>query len=66
VWATRADLTWHDGAGLDAFLDTAATQRRESGRRVPSYEFYVGTLYRHGLFNADPHPGNLLFAPDGT
>ena len=57
--------TWHDGAGLDAFLDTAAyaAERVRAARAL--YEFYVGTLYRHGLFNADPHPGNLLFAPDG-
>jgi predicted unusual protein kinase regulating ubiquinone biosynthesis (AarF/ABC1/UbiB family) len=56
---------WHDGAGLDAFLDTAAyaAERVRAARAL--YEFYVGTLYRHGLFNADPHPGNLLFAPDG-
>jgi predicted unusual protein kinase regulating ubiquinone biosynthesis (AarF/ABC1/UbiB family) len=57
--------TWHDGAGLDAFLGTAAyaAERVRAARAL--YEFYVGTLYRHGLFNADPHPGNLLFAPDG-
>jgi predicted unusual protein kinase regulating ubiquinone biosynthesis (AarF/ABC1/UbiB family) len=56
---------WHDGAGLDAFLGTAicAAERVRAARAL--YEFYVGTLYRHGLFNADPHPGNLLFAPDG-
>ena len=29
------------------------------------YEFYLGSLYRHGLFNADPHPGNLLFEAHG-
>jgi predicted unusual protein kinase regulating ubiquinone biosynthesis (AarF/ABC1/UbiB family) len=57
--------TWHDGAGLDAFLGKAAfaAERVRAARAL--YEFYVGTLYRHGLFNADPHPGNLLFAPDG-
>ena len=57
--------TWHDGAGLDAFLGTAvyAAERTRAARAL--YEFYVGTLYRHGLCNADPHPGNLLFAPDG-
>jgi predicted unusual protein kinase regulating ubiquinone biosynthesis (AarF/ABC1/UbiB family) len=29
------------------------------------FEFYVGTLYRHGLYNCDPHPGNYLFLDDG-
>lgn len=57
--------TWHEGAGLEAFLGSAvfAAERVRAARAL--YEFYVGTLYRHGLFNADPHPGNLLFAPDG-
>jgi predicted unusual protein kinase regulating ubiquinone biosynthesis (AarF/ABC1/UbiB family) len=57
--------TWHDGANLEAFLGSAsyAAERVRAARAL--YEFYVGTLYRHGLFNADPHPGNLLFAPDG-
>jgi predicted unusual protein kinase regulating ubiquinone biosynthesis (AarF/ABC1/UbiB family) len=57
--------TWHDGAGLEVFLGTAAyaAERVRAARAL--YEFYVGTLYRHGLFNADPHPGNLLFALDG-
>ncbi|HZT66591.1 MAG TPA: AarF/ABC1/UbiB kinase family protein [Acidimicrobiales bacterium] len=30
------------------------------------FRFAIGTLRRHGLFNADPHPGNYLFHPDGT
>jgi predicted unusual protein kinase regulating ubiquinone biosynthesis (AarF/ABC1/UbiB family) len=30
------------------------------------YRFTLGSLRRHGRFNADPHPGNYLFHPDGT
>ena len=30
------------------------------------FRFVYASLYRHGLFNADPHPGNYLFHPDGT
>lgn len=29
------------------------------------FRFYVGTFYRCGFFNNDPHPGNLLFHDDG-
>ena len=57
--------TWHEGAGLEAFLvSQPPTEARERAARA-LYEFYVGTLYRHGLFNADPHPGNLLFSAEG-
>ncbi|MGI5860499.1 MAG: ABC1 kinase family protein [Myxococcales bacterium] len=56
--------TWHDGLGLEPFLAQASAGARELAARS-LYEFYVGALYRYGLFNADPHPGNLLFAPDG-
>jgi predicted unusual protein kinase regulating ubiquinone biosynthesis (AarF/ABC1/UbiB family) len=30
------------------------------------FRFVSASLHRHGLFNADPHPGNYLFHPDGT
>ncbi len=57
--------TWSEGASLEAFLQSrpSADARERAARAL--YEFYVGTLYRHGLFNADPHPGNLLFSPEG-
>ncbi|HEX6393815.1 MAG TPA: AarF/ABC1/UbiB kinase family protein [Acidimicrobiales bacterium] len=29
------------------------------------FRFVYTSLYRHGLFNADPHPGNFLFHEDG-
>jgi hypothetical protein len=38
---------------------------RNQAGRAP-YDFYVGTLYRNRLFNADPHPGNLLFHAGGA
>jgi predicted unusual protein kinase regulating ubiquinone biosynthesis (AarF/ABC1/UbiB family) len=28
--------------------------------------FVYDSIYRHGLYNADPHPGNYLFHSDGT
>ncbi len=30
------------------------------------YRFCFGSLYRHGLFNGDPHPGNYLLLDDGS
>ena len=30
------------------------------------FRFVFASLNRHGLFNADPHPGNYLFHDDGT
>jgi predicted unusual protein kinase regulating ubiquinone biosynthesis (AarF/ABC1/UbiB family) len=30
------------------------------------YRFTLGSLRRLGMFNADPHPGNYLFHPDGS
>lgn len=55
---------WREGMGWEQFLATAAPPaRNRAGRAL--YTFYVGTLYRHGLFNGDPHPGNLLFDSDG-
>jgi predicted unusual protein kinase regulating ubiquinone biosynthesis (AarF/ABC1/UbiB family) len=66
-WCGPRVLTtsWHEGSGLEAFLlSQPPSGARERAARA-LYEFYVGTLYRHGLFNADPHPGNLLFSAEG-
>ncbi|MGD0838909.1 MAG: AarF/ABC1/UbiB kinase family protein [Polyangia bacterium] len=57
--------TWHDGLGLEAFLAAAPFQAERVRASRALYEFYVGALYRHRVFNADPHPGNLCFAADG-
>jgi predicted unusual protein kinase regulating ubiquinone biosynthesis (AarF/ABC1/UbiB family) len=55
---------WSDGQPFARFIvDARQDERDVAGRAL--YQFYLGTLYRHGLFNADPHPGNLLFTPGG-
>ena len=56
---------WCDGQVLEDYLagDPPQAERDAIGRAL--YSFYVGSLYRFGLFNADPHPGNLLFTGDG-
>jgi predicted unusual protein kinase regulating ubiquinone biosynthesis (AarF/ABC1/UbiB family) len=56
--------TWQTGMRFDDFALRAEQPARDhAGRSL--YEFYVGSVYRYGLFNADPHPGNLLFQDDG-
>ena len=67
AWSAARVLTttWHAGVGLEAFLAGGASEAERTARGLGLYDFYVGTLYRHGVFNADPHPGNLVFQPDG-
>ena len=56
---------WIDGLRFDDYLATnpAQSERDRFGEAI--FEFYVGTLFRHGLFNWDPHPGNYVFQRDG-
>jgi predicted unusual protein kinase regulating ubiquinone biosynthesis (AarF/ABC1/UbiB family) len=56
--------TWHSGRDFEAVCVTASQEERN---RIGAalFDFYVGTLYRRGLFHADPHPGNYEFRPDG-
>lgn len=58
--------TWHNGLSLEQWLSTKPTLAARSLAGVALYEFYIGSLYRFGLFNADPHPGNYLFTHDAV
>jgi predicted unusual protein kinase regulating ubiquinone biosynthesis (AarF/ABC1/UbiB family) len=65
---TRRVLTavFMEGEGLDAFLAREPSQEMRDRLGEALFEFYVGALFRHRLYNCDPHPGNYLFQPEGT
>jgi predicted unusual protein kinase regulating ubiquinone biosynthesis (AarF/ABC1/UbiB family) len=65
-WCGPRVLTtrWETGLELDEFAARASQHQRDvAGTAL--FELYVGTLYRHGVFHADPHPGNYVFRDDG-
>lgn len=56
--------TWCPGSPLSS-LSSATPQSVRDQVGVALYELFVGTLYLHGVFHADPHPGNTAIASDG-
>ena len=59
-------LEYVEGSRVDR-IDTAAGDRRHDPRGVVSavMELYLKMMLVDGFFHADPHPGNVLVAPDG-
>jgi predicted unusual protein kinase regulating ubiquinone biosynthesis (AarF/ABC1/UbiB family) len=54
---------WVNGRRFD---DVKALPQEERNRFSEIlYRFFVGSLYRHGHFSADPHPGNYMLMDDG-
>ena len=58
-------MEWLDGLPLS---DPAAV--RASGVDLANVarkgaEVYLEMIFRHGVYHADPHPGNMLLMPDG-
>ena len=52
-----------EGIGFEAACERPAAERAAWAETL--WTFVFTSLLRHGLFNADPHPGNYIFAPDG-
>lgn len=53
---------WIDGRSFRAFLaDSTQDDRNRAGDAL--FRAAFDTLFDHGVFNADPHPGNVLFLP---
>ena len=49
-----------DGDSLDVFASRATQAARNRAGEL-LFDFAFESLFRHGIFNADPHPGNYLF-----
>jgi predicted unusual protein kinase regulating ubiquinone biosynthesis (AarF/ABC1/UbiB family) len=67
-WCSRRVLTstWADGLQFQDYLASEPPQEQRDRMGTALFEFYVGSLFRHHLYNCDPHPGNYLPRRDGT
>lgn len=63
--STRRVLTTElaTGARFDEVTKWSTDQKNLAAETI--YRFAFGSIYRLGIFNGDPHPGNYLFGPDG-
>jgi predicted unusual protein kinase regulating ubiquinone biosynthesis (AarF/ABC1/UbiB family) len=57
--------TFVDGKSFDALLASDPPQAERDRIGEALFEFYIGSLLRHQIYNCDPHPGNYLFLADG-
>ena len=51
------------GTGFEELRNRSQEERNRLGEIL--FRFYFGSLYRHGQFSGDPHPGNSLLLDDG-
>ena len=54
---------WVDGLGFEEVKQLPQADRDRFGEIV--FRFFFGSLYRHGHFSGDPHPGNFKLMGDG-
>ena len=55
---------WVQGRKFADFVASASQEaRNRAGEAIFWFAFH--SIFGHGLFNCDPHPGNYLFAEDG-
>jgi predicted unusual protein kinase regulating ubiquinone biosynthesis (AarF/ABC1/UbiB family) len=66
-FCSRRVLTtfWASGENFQDFLETDPPQSERDRIGEALFEFYIGSLFAHGLYNCDPHPGNYVFLHDG-
>jgi len=52
------------GDGFEQIRTESQQERDRIGEIV--FRFYYGSMFRHGRFSGDPHPGNMIRQADGT
>lgn len=65
-YSTRRVLTseWVDGMNFQQFMQRSNESQRQLAAEV-LFRFVQGSIYRSGVFNGDPHPGNYRFHENG-
>ncbi|MGH9277434.1 MAG: ABC1 kinase family protein [Acidimicrobiales bacterium] len=67
VWERSAQRVitseWVDGLSWKQFLETATHEQKQTAAEI-LFRFAEGSIWHHGVFNGDPHPGNYRFHPD--
>jgi predicted unusual protein kinase regulating ubiquinone biosynthesis (AarF/ABC1/UbiB family) len=56
---------WVEGMSWADFLKTADQAAKQRAGEI-LFRFAEGSIYFHGIFNGDPHPGNYRFRADGS
>ncbi len=64
-YSSRCVLTTELAEGVRFAEATTWPQEEQDLAAETIFRFVFGSLYRLGLFNGDPHPGNYLFRPGG-
>jgi ribosomal protein L7/L12 len=57
--------TLERGVGFEDWLAARPDQAARDRAGAALVELYLGPLFREGLYDCDPHPGNYLFGEDG-
>jgi predicted unusual protein kinase regulating ubiquinone biosynthesis (AarF/ABC1/UbiB family) len=52
-----------EGESFDTLQRESDAERNRVGEIA--FRFYIGSMYRHGIFSGDPNPGNMLRMRDG-
>jgi ABC1 atypical kinase-like domain len=54
---------WVEGLRWAEFEESATEEQRQRAGEI-LFRFAQGSIWRHGVFNGDPHPGNYRFQPE--